>query len=203
MTPIRPAEAGFTVIDMIVSLILLALMMALVPTALRLAQQGPVIAAELDRRAAVDAGISFVVQRLTEATPLFQRGDDGRLQIAFSGTQDSISFLAPVRFDANTNGLGQFSVQLGLQGLNLSWRPWFPTQGGQAAPIVNLRDRVIVPAATSVSLRYFGQKGTSALPEWVTTWESLDALPDLVELTVAVSDLVHVRRVELRLRQPQ
>jgi general secretion pathway protein J len=207
----RHRDAGFTLIDMVVSIVLLALLMALIPSALRLAHRGPEIAAELDRRGAADAGLNFIERHLAEASAIFQRGEDGRLQIVFVGNPDAITFVAPVTFLAGENGLARFDVTIGRDaqgqiGVLGAWRAWQPvvsvsTPGARVA-VVPSKSRLLVADATTLRARYFGSLQDQQPPEWSSPWPRADALPDMVELQVSALGETRTRLIVLRLRLP-
>lgn len=205
-------SAGFTVLELLVSLVLLSLLMALVSPALRLAGRGPAIASELERRSAIEAAMAFTTQRLAEATPIYLRGDDGRLQIQFEGKPDQIGFIAPVRFDAADNGLARFELAIGTdpdgqQGLMLSWKPWRPVSRNTAEATsgetaTGGHTRVLVPGATALELRYFGSVRSRDEADWTANWMRTDALPKLVELAVTTPSGARQRVVILQLNLP-
>ncbi len=214
MTPARLSpDAGFTLIEMIVSLALLAMLMALVPSTLQLARRGPAIGAQLDRHAATEAALAFIAQRLAEATPIFQRGDDGRLQVIFSGTPESVGFVAPVRFAGGENGLGRFDIRLGSgdtdeRGVVLSWHTMRTAAqdlaSGEHGPDTSAaeKSRVLIRAASSLRLQYYGSLEEGGAPEWAGSWTRTDSLPEMVELTVSTPEGERLLRVAARLRLP-
>ena len=206
----RP-DGGFTLLELLVSLVLLSLLMSLVPPALRLAQRGPAIAAELDRRAEIDAALSFSVQQLGEATPIYLRGDDGRLQIQFDGKPEAIGFVAPAKFDSADSGLTRFDLALGSDaagrhGLLLSWTAWrsasrYGTDPKNGAPAVS-QSKLLIEGATDFRLRYFGSVRSRGEKDWSTSWPRTDALPALVEMSVTTAKETRRRIVTLHLDLP-
>ena len=90
-------EHGFSLMEMLVSLVILALILALLPGAFRLARQVWTATAMLDRESGRDAGLDFLDTRLAEAMPLFEPGKAGLVNILFSGSKDAIAFVAPSR----------------------------------------------------------------------------------------------------------
>lgn len=202
----REREAGFTLLELLVSLALAALLMAAVPATVRFAKRGLTVAAELDTRARADAALAFLEQRLSQSTAIYDRGDDGRLRIIFEGSPQSIVFVAPVTFKTEDSGLARFKVSIGSDGdgrggLILTWQPWRPTlAGGQSAETVEPRSRLLVSPAQDFALRYFGAPSASEDPEWSDTWQRGDSLPDLVEFRVTVSGGATVRVAVLHLK---
>src|SRR5262245_22829046 len=95
--PRRPGEEGFSLMEMLVSLVILALVLALLPGAFRLARQVWTATAVLDRDGGRDAGLDFLETRLAEAMPLFEPGKAGLVNILFNGRRDRLRFVAPSR----------------------------------------------------------------------------------------------------------
>ena len=208
----RHTNDGFTLLEVIVSLVLLALLMSLIPSALKLARRGPDIAVELDRRAGLDAAMGFVAQRLSEVTPYYLRGDDGRLQIQFEGQPDRLSFIAPIRFDGANNGLSRIELFIGAdaQGNDGLIMKWQAVQLGTAVPDLlerspkasGAKSRVLASHARSFDLRYFGRLPDQDNADWTGTWPSSSELPEQVEFTVVSPAGTRVRATLLRLRLP-
>lgn len=210
---VKPAgqrhEAGFTLIELLVSLVLAALLMAAIPPSLRFAKRALATATALDRRFEAEAALSFIEQRLAEATSIYDRGDDGRLRIIFSGDANRITFVAPAAFEARTSGLATFDIRLAPQlgetagGLAMSWTSWRPAlvagERGAAAPLAT---RLMLPGAVDFQISYFGQPSASEKAVWADQWRRIDTVPDLVELKVSVNGEAKVRRVALRLKLP-
>src|SRR5262245_6155254 len=78
-------EAGFSLMEMLIALVILALILGFMPGAFRLARQVWTATAELDRDSGHDAGLDFVETRLAEAMPLFEPSKAGLVNILFSG----------------------------------------------------------------------------------------------------------------------
>ena len=199
-------ESGFTLLELLVSLALTALLMAAVPATLKFAQRGVAAAAELDSRARVGSALMFLEQRLSEATASYDRGDDGRLRILFNGEPNSLAFVAPLTFKTEDSGLARFTYALGSDsqgrsGLLLTWLPWRPAPAeGQSTAAEEPRSRLVITPANNFGLRYFGAASADDQPGWSETWQRNDALPDLVEFRVATHGGVKVSVVNLRLK---
>lgn len=209
LAPMPPHEAGFTLLEMLVSLVLIALLMVAMPQALTFARRTQSAAAALDREAAIDAAASFIEHRLAEATAIYDRGDDGRLHVIFHGDPNAISFVAPIAFSAREAGLARLDVGISddgnsRSGLKLTWRSWRPPAvGEQSAVIVPPQSRLIVTDATAFDLRYYGVAAGEDKPDWTDTWSRPDAIPDLVEFRITRPGLaVRIRTVPLKLRLP-
>jgi hypothetical protein len=184
-------EEGFSVMEMLVSLVILALILALLPGAFRLARQVWTATAMLDRDSGRDAGIDFLETRLAEAMPLFEPGKAGLVNILFNGTKDSLRFVAPSRNGPAGGGLYRYVIELrpgdsGLSSLVVMVAPYLGPQAEGASPPAG-EEQVLADDVASAKFRFFGRHELRQAPAWQADWKRTDALPDLVELNIARS----------------
>ncbi|HEU0061262.1 MAG TPA: prepilin-type N-terminal cleavage/methylation domain-containing protein [Hyphomicrobiaceae bacterium] len=185
----QPAsEHGFSLMEMLVSLVILALILALLPGAFRLARQVWSATAMLDRDSGRDAGLDFLETRLAEAMPLFEPGKAGLVKILFAGSKDGVSFVAPSRNGPAGGGIYRYSIELrpreGAPSLLVAQvAPYFgPLAQGAAAPPAE--EQVLADGVASAEFRYFGHHELRQASSWRGEWKRTDALPDLVELNI-------------------
>ena len=198
------ADAGFTLVEMLVALALTALIFAAMPSALRLGFRALSAAEDLERDAARQAAIDFIEQRLVQATPIYEHRADGRSRVVFRGDATSIAFIEPAASGAKS-GLYQFELTVatdgaGRNGVAATFTPYRPGAGlpdRQAQ-----RQERLLLAETILGLRYFGAATLRGEPQWSETWGANDNIPELVEvsLTAARGDVRRVLLVPLRLR---
>lgn len=181
----RRLDSGFSIIELIVSLTLLAMILALLPGAFRTGKRGWETAVTLDQRAAENAAVEFLRHRLAEAMPLFDRDDSGRTRLAFSGASQDVSFVAPASSGPFGGGLYRFGVALepgnvpGQSQLLLRMTPYRPA-GLESTPPAT--EHVLMSGMGSLQLRYFGALAAGDEPVWSSDWRRQDQLPDLIEL---------------------
>lgn len=195
-------DSGFTLLEMLVSLTLLALIVAALPGTLHLSQRALRTAGALDRTAVDNAAINFTLQKLSQAMPVLRHTDDGLQSVNFSGAPRTVSFVAPMLADGEQSGLYHFTLAAaaaasGSEHVQLSWRPYRTTNDNR--DLLPASDsRVIVRRGNPFGLRYFG--AVTGPAAWHDTWTSND-LPQGIELTY-VGDggraKVVVRRIELQ-----
>jgi general secretion pathway protein J len=188
----RP-EAGFTLIEVLVSLVLLALLLVLLAGGLRYARSTWDAAARLDEVAAADMADTFLRARLAEAMPLYEQRKAGTVRALFQGTSDSMSFVAPAPNGPAGAGLYRYTLEAaggggGQRTLVVRLQPHLPPLGESALDVT--LERYTQPYALmrnirSVSFRYFGRGELRAEPAWHAVWPRADALPNLVEIAVA------------------
>lgn len=197
-------EAGFSLIEMLVAISILALVLAMLPGTFSLAHRTWDATAVLDQRARQDGGRSFLQARLAEAMPVFEPVGAGAVRLVFTGAGETLTFVAPSANGPQGAGLYRFTLEARPQG---SANALVVT----VAPFVvkRARDDATPPAEahalyeglTSASFRYYGRKDLrTPKPSWQTAWSRRDALPDAVELTVASATSTHTILIELRLK---
>jgi general secretion pathway protein J len=203
-------EGGFTLLELLVALVLTALIMAMMPGAIRLGARALNQAEVLTNDAADRATLDFVAERLAETAALYQRGGDGRLTVAFSGTAHAIGFVASATMDSGAEAsAGLYLFELALVRLDnqvgrmmLRWQPFRSTL--TAVPVTLKQERVLLSDIAELSFRYFGAPTARVAAAWSDVWAGTDNIPELVELQIrraaqSPADAL-VIRVPMRLR---
>ena len=181
-----------TLLELLVSLGLTALIMAAVPTVIRITNQALSTTESLDREAADRAAIDLISRHLTQALSMYERGRDGRLQVMFRGEPKLIRFIAPATLGP-AGGMFQFEVKAAggtaeaadptARGVLFGWQLYRPlTAEDKAAQ--DWHERLLFPDATDFALSYHGPSQARAEPEWSPSWSATDAIPDLVEIRI-------------------
>jgi general secretion pathway protein J len=200
---------GFTLVEVLVTLGLLALVLGLLSGALRFAQNTWDAAARLDSQASAATAESFLRARLGEAMPLYDQTTTGLVRLAFEGTGDTLGFVAPAANGPSGAGLYHHTLDVmpgagpdGSHALRLKLVTYHARQGDPAGAATAQDEHVLMGHVRSLRLRYFGPGALRAKPAWHAAWTRTDALPSLVEMTIALSDGGDATRliVELRLR---
>lgn len=201
-------ESGFTLIEVLVSLALLALVLVLAAGGVRYARSTWNAAARLDEHSGSEMSETFLRARLAEAMPLYEQRRAGVMQVLFHGTRDTMSFVAPAPNGPAGAGLYRYTLEAvpaanpALSSLIVNVAPH---QGTLTEPTAESApdQHELVRNVRSVSFRYFGRSEIKVQPAWHSTWTRTDAMPSLVEIAIARDDseggpLVVV--VELRLQ---
>lgn len=210
--PTRHAHpsAGFTLLEMLVALAILALFASVLPQAYGLVRRTWTLSGELARDNPEHTARAFLASRISQTTPIFDRKTEGD-EIAFTGGEDSLGFVAPMIHAPKGGGLYRFRIFIapdaaGRSALMVSHEPHGPPiqrDGFGPAPPAPEMHR-LAPAA-ALRLRYFGRPALREKPQWLTAWSRVDAIPDLVELSISREDGTQMPplAVELRLRSGQ
>ena len=200
----KRSEAGFSLIEMLVAIGILALVLAMLPGTFNLARRTWDATAVLDRRARQDGGRSFLQARLAEAMPIFEPVGAGAVQLVFTGTAETLTFVAPSANGPQGAGLYRFTLEAKAQGsagnaLVVAVAPFVLKRGRDDAATVD--EHVLYEGLTSASFRYYGRKDLAAsTPSWQTAWTRRDALPDAVELSITSGRSMRTILIELRLK---
>jgi general secretion pathway protein J len=176
-------EAGFTLIELVVSLALLVLMLALINGAFGFGLRAWEMTEEVERTQSVEAFRNMLDQRLAEALPLMSSDERGILRFAFSGRPDELSFVTPMPARGGLPaGLYQATLRLtGARRLALELQPLVsanrPAAGEGHRP-------VLLEGVTGFAVRYYGSPDGRAEPHWADQWQGRSALPQLVAVEV-------------------
>ena len=172
------AAPGFTLVEMLVALTLLALLTvllaSLVTTGRRAAAAGE---ARLDDAAQLVLAESFIREQLGGMLPVALPGA-GR--IAFDGRPDGIAFIGLPPAALAPGGFHHLSlaVEATATGQILVLR-WMPLSGGGAA---DARPTVLLDRLERVDFAYYGALDDASPPQWWEEWHSPTRLPSAIRL---------------------
>jgi general secretion pathway protein J len=187
-------EAGFTVIELIVSLALLGLVLTAIPSTLQLARQAYAVSDRLEGRAALYAAMRQLEAMLSAAEPATTRTADGAVAVLFEGNATSLQLVAPVPSGTAISTRPErvlIEVRPGAAGTgalgdrNKSGRELVLVREQQASG--RARAETLVASVGAVSFRYFGPFSDDpgrAEAGWLPTWSGRQRLPHLIEATV-------------------
>lgn len=180
------AEAGFTLVEALVTITLFSLLSLLVMSSLRFGtqawQRGSDIAAQIDEAQQVQ---SMLRRLLSGAAPRFVPVAGGKGYVDFDGRPDSVSFLSdpPRSLDRGGRLIMTLSAdkQNGRHDLVFSARPELGASG-LGDPLTK---RVLLSNIETVTFEYFGAKQRGAEAQWHKSWVRETSLPKLVRIEVA------------------
>lgn len=180
-------EAGFTLLEVLVSLALLALIVALLPASIRLGRRAWETGARLEHTSRNGVIADVMSTRLSQALAVAPRDDSGRLKVAFAGDGDGVRFVAPSTGGPTGTGLVAYELraraaQPGRNALVLRWAPYRPVADRQHPP--EWQERELDHDVVTFRLRYLARGGQED-GGWSPIWTREDALPDAVEIVYA------------------
>lgn len=190
----RAAQRGVSLIEVIASLGLLALMLAMLPAMLDQARKALSAKPRAEANEMIALANANLARWLSSARPLERRLPDGNRIISFEGQVDRISFVAVPPESLSSTGLATFTFALapGRSGTgNLAISIDEVQTGDGPATIVAEKlgsTSILVEEVDSLSFRYFGaptrEDGSQELGKrWQNTWLERQNLPELIEIT--------------------
>ena len=207
----RQAEAGFTLLELLIGVAVLGLLMGMLFGGLRLAShQVEWRTARLDRGSRVALVQAFMRRSLADARPLEIEGPRAgvagpAVALAFDGTGEEIEFVGPAPESAESGGLQLIGLGLVRHGaaagaLSLRVRAYDAGAGGATAP---LHETLVLEGVRQVQFAYFGVAAGDTAPRWHESWRELPYLPALVRLTLTLSGGERVPDLVVALRLSQ
>jgi general secretion pathway protein J len=186
----RLSDGGFTLIEMLVALALMAVLSGLLVGGLRLTR-GALARSEAanDRLDRVSLAYGVIRREVEHADPLLVAPLTTTPRVAFSGGADVVAFVAPPPAYGALGGeqVTWLAIEPGAGGsrIVLSYRPlhrvsdlWPPARG-------DAKSVVLLDAVPEAQFAYFGSASPQAGPQWLTGWPDAASLPVLVRLHVA------------------
>jgi general secretion pathway protein J len=184
-----PADAGFTLVELLVSLTLLGLISLALVGGLRFGLRAWTTSDErVEQLNQVQAVQDFLRRRVDEAT-LFDRPKiDPDAPPPFAGSPERLSFVAPLPAHLGVGGFHYFTLGLadGEEGtlLMLDWRLYRPGEEEDAEPGVS-GTATLLERVEAIALDYYGAQRAGGEPDWFADWDAAAGLPQLVRLRVA------------------
>jgi general secretion pathway protein J len=176
-------QAGFTLLELMVAMALLALLGLVLAGGMRFGLQAwNRLDATLDRGEPIALSQVLLRRTLEQALPLPAAAAPG--VIAFAGGNSGLRFIAPLPERAAGPGLHQ--VTIGLEpseagfALVLSWQP---LDGAGAGGRKSLLDGILAG-----HFRYYGDAADGRPADWQEDWSNARALPRLVALDLSFKD---------------
>jgi general secretion pathway protein J len=179
------AEAGFTLLELLIALALLAVTASLLAAAIGSARQALNVVDRRVAHATVPAVQSVLRRLLAEARP----GADAAERIdplrAFVGEPDKLGFVSSFVPQGQYGGLWRYEIALdagegGAGVLVLTQQLVRPVPTATAAPLRT----VVITGLGALHLRYFGAADRDAAPMWQDGWHDPRRLPRLVAVDV-------------------
>lgn len=184
-------QAGFTLLELLISITLLGLMLVLLFGGLRLGVRSwDAVQQQVDNLNTVRSVESFLRREMARAYP-YRWKSLATQRVAFLGARNKISFVAQLPSRIGDGGLYAVSLELEQsgKGKRLVWRQVpLNTQAQDFSALVQAPEMVLAEAelgaVDDIWLSYFGQDSDGATPRWVDSWEASARLPMLIRIQV-------------------
>jgi general secretion pathway protein J len=190
---LKRAAAGFTLVELVVAMVLLATMMLLlyagISFALRSWDAGDAVGRRTtDRR----VGENFLRRELAETFPMRWK-DAATLKVAFEGQAQRLRFVSSRAAGASLGGLSLVGLEVEgdarKQERHLVMRRAMPDEAAKDfKPLDDAKPSILLEGVDNVSFAYFGTVNDFADPEWSDTWPYPNRVPQMVRIRVKLAD---------------
>ena len=181
-------EVGFTLLELLISLTVLALFIPLIFGGFSFGSRVWDRTERAEKQQSLVMMRTFLKQQLHSAFPPVANNFYDATTKTFSGLEDELSFVAPLPQSTNIVGKAIYILkeeisEEGLKSLVVSWQPEF----GALGILRNGRDLTEVTLIANIkrlSFRYFGSNGSSQPNAWKTIWSDEKRLPQLIQIMI-------------------
>lgn len=173
------SEAGFTLVEMLVGLVLTSLLAVMLLGAIRygltIRERTALRATALDKVVAVQ---DFLRSSLSLAYPRLIGAANGTGRLEFEGTPTSVRFVAPAMQSGGRGGRSSFTI-----GMSKSSPPAFVVDIDDPRAAANGRKDMLLANIAGVTFSYL-TKVASGEARWVDRWDPVASLPAAIRVTV-------------------
>jgi general secretion pathway protein J len=180
-------EAGFTLVELLIALTLMALLTTLIFGTLRLAAQAWSRVDDRTSGAADLWAVEDVLRHaLSAAYPAYASADPNDRSVAFQGDAASLALVAPLPQAIGAGIPAQMRFFIAAtdtsRALVMAWHLDLPAaDSGAALPENRLR---LLDHVRSIHFAYFGTAAAGGAPIWQEEWTGRDRFPDLVRVSI-------------------
>jgi general secretion pathway protein J len=181
----RRGDAGFTLLELLLSLALLALLMGSLLSGMQLAQKAFETSRSNQAVGDLEASATALSDMLSHAYPMMIADQKKGQTLFFTGRPDGCTFVS--LSEGQTQAGGFFAAEIGLapNGASADLAVW--TQSFRAADIAQLargsmQKTEAVRDVSFLQLRYFGVLEENKPPRWSDNWLDAAHLPKLIAL---------------------
>jgi general secretion pathway protein J len=199
----KRAAAGFTLVEVVIAMALLAAIMAMLYSGLTFALRSW-DAGDANGRRVADRrlGENFLRRELTELFPMRWK-DATAVKFAFEGEEDHLRFVSSRPAGLQEGGLSLVGLEVGAgpgvaasatgsndpRARNLYMRRAMPDDEAVSfAPLEKADPVLLIANVDNVQFSYFGAEGDFAEPRWIDSWPYKAHMPLLVKLRVTMAD---------------
>lgn len=185
-------QAGFTLMELLVSITLLGLLGVMMVGGLnfgvRVWERTESNVQDQGRVAAVQA---LLRRQLAEMQPLEIRGLDRRPRVALDAKPGQLVFIGPVPEYLGLGGYHLISLETevagGLRNLVMRWEPFTRSRPGLALSD-KARKEVLLGGIKELRFQYLGRNRRGQPTAWQSSWTDSSNLPDLVQAEIVFDE---------------
>ncbi len=188
-------RAGFTLLELMVSLLLLGLIVTLGQGGVRLgARTWETVGSRAETMGQSQMVRAFLIRELAQAAPLLAPQPDGSSRLAYEGDSRSLIFIAPLASHFGLGGLQRmrlaivedFSAPDRGKRLVLTRRPYYADDDFTAESDLD-EEHVLLTAITDAGFAY-REDPAGGIAGWSGEWQGRDTLPLMIRLTIDFGD---------------
>lgn len=183
------SESGFTLIESLVALSLVALIALVAFVGLRL---GHASWARTERHSQLASEVTtaqrFLRQAIEQAYPGPVVSPGAAPAVTFRGSPTALELAAPVPRDLAVGGRHRLFIwHSAVDDLTIAWAPE-RGQGPSASPPADAQRAILLAGVRAVTFTYFGQAKGEPQARWHRDWVDQRALPQLVRMEARLAD---------------
>jgi general secretion pathway protein J len=189
----RRAQSGFTLIELVVAMVLLAAMMLLLYGGLNFSLRSW-DAGDTNGRRTADRrlGANFLRRELSELFPMRWK-EPMTLKFAFEGEKHKLKFVSSRPAGITQGGLSLVGLEVeqeqGGRKHNLVMRRAMPDDEAKSFdPLDKAERNVLIADVDSVTFEYFGSENDFNPPQWTDAWTVPYRIPEIVRLRIKDAD---------------
>jgi prepilin-type N-terminal cleavage/methylation domain-containing protein len=181
----KRGEQGFTLVETLLALALLALMSAYAVSAIRIMRNVDRLELRISERAEIEAVQRHLITVVSDARTAFEQARTAAALHLFQGGSGGFDLISVLDDHLERGGLyrARYYVDAEKRTLMLSYKL---LRGDDAAAAAN--DVALLSNVKELQVRYFGTPGPGAAAAWTADWSVRDRLPQLVEIAVVFED---------------
>ena len=183
-TPVRRGSGGFTLVELLVALTVMALVMGLLTNSLQFSLKAAgAVEAEINGAVSAHQGQRAFRRQLQMAMPVRRAGSD---ELDFSASKDAVEFVSALPGLTGTDGLYHVALRIIDGQLLMSYRSFIDTrEHGEAN--AEPGEAVLLQGFERAQFSFLDARRVAAV-EWADEWRYTDRLPDAVRLQITYGD---------------
>ena len=189
----RRAQSGFTLVEVVLAMVLVAAMMLLVYSGLSFALRSW-DAAEANGRRVAERRLAenFLRRELSELFPMRFK-DPLQVKLAFEGAADRLRFVSARPPGIQMGGLSLVGIEMRdnreKRTRDLVMVRAMPDDAAtDFGPLERAESHLMLEGVDRVDFSYFGSENEFTEPKWADSWQYASRVPELIRMRVRTSD---------------